>query len=74
MLGWLVAVYMFKKSEKPLNWAVFASVLTFAMYMIPHSVLGSELDYNKLDQQKKKTKIEQTVDTSQQTKELVNKK
>ncbi len=53
MLAWLIAVYMYKKSVKPVRWAVFASVVTFAMYMIPHSVLGSELDYNKLDAQKK---------------------
>ncbi len=74
MLGWLVAVYMFKKSAKPLNWAVFASVLTFAMYMIPHSVLGSELDYNKLDKQKNKTKVEQTKEQTEQSKKFINKK
>ncbi len=67
MIAWLVAVYMYKKSEKPIKWAVMASVVTFAMYMIPHSVLGSELDYNKLDAQKQKAKTETTAIQNQET-------
>ncbi len=64
MLAWIVAVYMYKKSAKPLKWAAAASLVTFAMYMIPHSVLGSELDYNKLDAQKHKTEKSETLDLS----------
>ncbi len=49
MIGWLFALYMYRKSEKPHKWALFASVLLIIVYLIPHSVMGSELDYNKLD-------------------------
>lgn len=53
ILGWIIAFYMYKKSKNPKIWAVFAAVLLIVVYLIPHSVLGSELDYNKLDAQKK---------------------
>ncbi len=72
MLAWLLAVWMYKKSSKPKNWAAFAAVVTFAMYMIPHSVLGSELDYNKLDAQKKKTQVEQKIEEKKDSMEIQN--
>lgn len=50
MIGWLVAFFMMKRSSKPQHWIIAASVLMFVVFLIPHSVLGSELDYNKLDQ------------------------
>jgi hypothetical protein len=49
MVGWLVALFMYKRSDKPVKWALFAAILLLLVYTIPHSVLGSELDYNKLD-------------------------
>ncbi len=53
--GWLIALFMYGKSKVPKIWAVFASVILLLVYMIPHSAMGSELDYNKLDKQKSKT-------------------
>jgi len=52
-VGWVVAFYMYSKSKNPKYWAAFGSILLILVYLIPHSVLGSELDYNKLDKQKK---------------------
>ena len=52
-VGWVVAFYMYSKSKNPKYWAVFGSILLILVYLIPHSVLGSELDYNKLDSQNK---------------------
>ncbi len=54
IIGWIIAAVMMKKSPNPKRWIAFASILLFAVFLIPHSVLGSELDYNKLDNQKKK--------------------
>lgn len=54
-IGWLIAAVMIKKSPNPKRWIAFASILLFVVFLIPHSVLGSELDYNKLDEQQKKT-------------------
>ncbi|MFZ1291743.1 MAG: hypothetical protein WAR79_16725, partial [Melioribacteraceae bacterium] len=60
ILGWIIAFLMYKKSKSPKLWAVFASILLLVIYLIPHSVLGSELDYNKLDKQKKS--IERSIE------------
>ncbi len=55
-IGWLVALIAIYKFSKPRWWILFASIMTFIIFLIPHSVLGSELDYNKID--KEKSKIE----------------
>jgi hypothetical protein len=47
---WIVALgYQIWRRERK-GWAVAAAVVLFAVYMIPHSVLGSEIDYTKEDQ------------------------
>ena len=46
---------MYGKSKFPERWAIFGAVLLLIVYLIPHSVMGSELDYNKLDAEKNKT-------------------
>lgn len=51
VIGWIIALIALKKSVKPQRWIIFASILMFVIYLIPHSVLGSELDYNELDRQ-----------------------
>lgn len=42
---WLVALWRLRKNPSAAGWAVIASLVLFLVYMIPHSVLGSELDY-----------------------------
>ena len=60
LIGWVIAILMYKRSASPIKWALFASILLLIVYLIPHSLLGSELDYNKLDSEKTKIeKIEQ---------------
>ncbi len=51
VIGWIIALIALKKSVQPQRWIIFASILMFVIYLIPHSVLGSELDYNELDRQ-----------------------
>lgn len=48
MIGWLIAWYMNCKGRHSRGWIVFAAVLMLAVYLIPHSLLGSELDYTKI--------------------------
>ncbi|MBE0647846.1 MAG: hypothetical protein IH596_08685 [Bacteroidales bacterium] len=44
---WIVAlIYQSWRREKK-GWAVAAAIVLFIVYMIPHSVLGSEIDYTK---------------------------
>ena len=48
---WIVAlIYQIWRRERK-GWAVAAAVVLFIVYMIPHSVLGSEIDYTKEGQQ-----------------------
>ena len=49
MLGWLFAWFTNRK-DRMNRWSmILAAVLLLAVYLIPHSVLGSELDYTKMD-------------------------
>ena len=57
-IGWLLALIALYKFKNPKRWIVFASILMFIIFLIPHSLLGSELDYNELD--KSKVEIENT--------------
>jgi hypothetical protein len=47
-IGWLIAGYAVLKNKNPKFWVIFAAVLMFVIFMIPHSLLGSELDYSKM--------------------------
>lgn len=57
-IGWLIAMVAIYKFNKPKMWVIAASVITLIIFLIPHSLLGSELDYEKLDKQKLETQIE----------------
>jgi len=48
LIGWLVALYKMKKSDNYENWILLASILMLIVFLIPHSLLGSELDYSKM--------------------------
>jgi len=77
-LGWIIALFMYKKSAHPGRWALAASILMMGIYLIPHSALGSELDYAKLDREKAKQELlekksEAVQDTSSVTNSLINK-
>ncbi|MCK9211062.1 MAG: hypothetical protein M0P61_09530 [Ignavibacteriaceae bacterium] len=56
LVGWIIAAVMFLKKKNEKFWITFAAVLMLVIFLIPHSILGSELDYKKLD--KEKTKVE----------------
>ncbi len=71
-LGWIAALFMYKKSAHPARWAIVASILMMAIYLIPHSTLGSEIDYEKLDREKAKKEL---LDTSKnELKDTLNQK
>jgi len=48
MLGWLWAWYKNRGGRDSRGWIIFAAVLMLVVYLIPHSVLGSEIDYTKV--------------------------
>jgi len=51
-IGWLAAVVAVHKSKKPERWVLAAAVILLIVYMIPHSMFGSELDYQTMELKK----------------------
>jgi hypothetical protein len=50
MLGWVAALIAGRGSKPARAWIVAASVLMLVVFMIPHSLFGSELKYADLKQ------------------------
>ncbi len=52
LIGWLIAlIAVFRKGKPARGWVLGASILMIAIFLIPHSLLGSELDYSTLENQ-----------------------
>jgi len=45
---WLIALIRLIKKKEKRGWALIASIVLLAIYLVPHSVLGSEIDYTQL--------------------------
>lgn len=48
---WVIAFIRMSKTKKAYGWVIAASIILLAIYLIPHSLLGSEIDYTKIPQQ-----------------------
>lgn len=44
---WVIALFAMKKNRENQLWPIIASIVLLAVFMIPHSVLGSEIDFTK---------------------------
>jgi hypothetical protein len=42
---WVVAFFILRKNKEKTGWALAASIILIAVYLIPHSIFGSEIDY-----------------------------
>ena len=49
MICWIIAAISMYKFKYPRRWIIFAFTVTFGMYLIPHSLFGSEFNYTKQD-------------------------
>jgi len=47
VIAWVIAVVRLKNHPERRTWALIASLVLLAIYLIPHSALGSEIDYTK---------------------------
>lgn len=45
---WTVAAVAVRRSANPKRWILAASLITLAVFLIPHSLWGTELDYNTM--------------------------
>lgn len=49
LIVWAAALYAFFKNKKKALWINLAFLVTALTYLVPHSLLGSELDYQKIE-------------------------
>ncbi|HDO27615.1 MAG TPA: hypothetical protein ENH02_05810 [Bacteroidetes bacterium] len=52
---WLIAWFRVKKNAQRKTWPVIATLIMIAVYIIPHSAWGSEIDYTKQKTEKVQT-------------------
>ena len=45
---WLIAVLKLRKNRQATGWAVAAMIILLAVYLVPHSVMGSEIDFTQM--------------------------
>lgn len=48
-VGWIIALIAVFKSKNPKKYILIAAIIMFIIFIIPHSLFGSELDYTTLD-------------------------
>ncbi len=46
---WVIALWRLRKNPNAKGWALAASIVLIAVFLIPHSLLGSELDYTQAE-------------------------
>jgi hypothetical protein len=47
LILWAIAIWRLKKNPTDYKWPIIAAIVMIVVYLIPHSVLGSEIDYTK---------------------------
>ena len=47
---WAIALWQGRQAGKGRIWFIIAAVVTLLVYLVPHSVLGSEIDYTAMEQ------------------------
>ncbi len=50
VIAWILALWRFSRTGNARGWFLAAAIVQLAVYLIPHSVLGSELDYTQMEQ------------------------
>jgi hypothetical protein len=48
LIIWVIAFFKLRKNPENRLWPVLASIVMLLVYLIPHSVLGSEIDHTKV--------------------------
>lgn len=48
---WVIALFKLMKDKKHRTWVLIATIALIAVYLIPHSVLGSEIDFTQVPNQ-----------------------
>jgi hypothetical protein len=48
-IGWIIAIIAGRNGRPARGWVLAAAILLLIIFLIPHSLLGSELDYSEMD-------------------------
>lgn len=64
---WIIAFIVQWRNRKQSKWALIASIILLVVYMIPHSVLGSEIDYREMEENKAQTEMQENRETNKAT-------
>jgi hypothetical protein len=49
LIAWIIALIAGRKGRPARGWVIAAAVIMLAVYLVPHSLLGSELDYSQME-------------------------
>lgn len=49
MIGWIVVIIAGRRGKPARGWVLGAAILMLVIFLIPHSLLGSELDYSQIN-------------------------
>ncbi len=49
MIGWIAAVIAGRRGKPARGWVLGAAIIMLVIFLIPHSLLGSELDYSQIN-------------------------
>jgi hypothetical protein len=49
IIGWTIALIAGRKGKPARGWVLAAAILLLIIFLIPHSLMGSELDYSEMD-------------------------
>ena len=52
LVAWIIAFFGLRSQRRSRFWIFFASLVTLLVFLIPHSIFGSEIDYSQTDDQK----------------------
>jgi hypothetical protein len=50
VFGWVFAIVMLFKNREKRGWALVASIIMLLVYLVPHSMFGSEIDHTAIKQ------------------------
>ncbi len=52
LIFWLIALWKLHKNRTNTKWVIIATIMMIIVFLIPHSIFGSEIDYIKMEQGK----------------------
>lgn len=62
MIAWIAALIALWRNRRARGWVIAAAIVTLLIFMIPHSMHGSELDYSTLESTAADSVLQNTLD------------